>query len=353
MQLYLLILVQLFLALFVLPNSSFASSPKKVVYLPVIFHAHSQLYQTGLCLNAEETNYLEAAWWNEAVSKNQTVEDFFKKVIEAIKSKNRKYLAGISLIDEKSSKQNFDMQIQAYIELFDTKKIISVSKSYYLGDMYVFNVKYEKNGNLYFSPFAFLKDKGHDFKFLLAGSIDSRYSILRDWLVYSWEKKKDFYCSDEQVKLMTHKFNFDANFSEKKYGSLFFRKLDDKNGKALQKINDFFGADFSDLDKLKNKIFKTDAENFSAWISSASPHDKEIFSNTLKNLKPFFVIDADPLYVVYLNSENNIEVYYLIEDSEKLFWVNGRYITAIDKIFKQGMMFDEAKQKKPFLKLLK
>jgi hypothetical protein len=61
------------------------------------------------------------------------------------------------------------------------------------------------------------------------------------------------------------------------------------------------------------------------------------------------LIDASPLVVVYTRSAGGVQVvYFTVGGNNDLLWTNIARITDSDKLFKRGVLRDEAVADKPF-----
>jgi hypothetical protein len=91
------------------------------------------------------------------------------------------------------------------------------------------------------------------------------------------------------------------------------------------------------------------AKRTKQWYDSASVSDREIYKRRLADQRPFFLIDASPLVILYAKMpDNSLQVMYFISSHNELLWTNSSHITIADKVFKAGPLAKSALLEKPF-----
>lgn len=106
------------------------------------------------------------------------------------------------------------------------------------------------------------------------------------------------------------------------------------------------------MDEFIRHLDSEGAKRTKQWYDGANDSEREIYRRKLVQQRPFFLIDASPLLVVYAKMpDNTMQVMYFTNIGNNLRWTNSTHITIVDKVFKAGPLAKAALLEKPFSEL--
>ncbi len=344
-------------------NYAYAADGKSV-YLPIVFHSEAKDLLTGLCLGVKEYDYAENNWWSKPATGVQKPEESFKVMLAAIKSKNKQALHELSHPEFGRDPKQFDQQAQAYFQQFETIKISAIPVAYGFDGFFVFYVNMEFNNKQAFVPFLFAVDKDGVYKFLPYRIDYIGYSFVNDWFSSSWGRgsEKPEYCQTKDYKNSAYVYPLLsplAGFDFPDKSRVFLKSTDLKKKSGKNTVFKEIGAiiqKISTADVLKDGVGSVikymspeGGGRVKDWFAQAGNEEKSAYVNSLIKLDPYFIFDANPLYITYVSTPSGVRVmYFVASGNSKPYWVNASHVTDLDKLFKKGEFYDSSLKKPPF-----
>ncbi|WP_347986707.1 hypothetical protein [Methylomonas sp. AM2-LC] len=355
------------ISIFIYSANIVKASETHSVYLPLIFNSEVNTYKTSACLKVVEVAYPDGnRWWEQGSSITvNSPEDAFRNVISAILKKDKAELFKWSHSTLGHDTQEFDSQAAAYFAQFEKLQLVSASRSYrFDGLALVYVTAKLADGRLFSFPLSFAEDN-KVYKFLPYRSEIVSYRLVTEWLSVNTSGQADgfSYCDDKTIKNATYKVQLVPPTETSKtdpISELFLHgaSINLKNPqKGLEKdVVDLLArmkkADFAkpkELNGFLGNMTLEGANRLKEWLNTASIADKERYKNELFNVTPIFIFDASPLIVTYVKWGARVQtMYFTYNEKHKLVWTNSSHISLIDKVFKNGVLFDDAQLDKPF-----
>ncbi|OAI20178.1 hypothetical protein A1359_21350 [Methylomonas lenta] len=346
-----------------IPNYVYAMDGKSV-YLPIVFHSEAKDILTSLCLGVKEYDYVDNQWWSKPATGAQKPEESFKAVLTAIKAKNKQALYDLSHSEFGRDPKQFDQQAQAYFQQFETIKISSIPVAYGFDGFFVFYVNLEFNNQQAFVPFLFAVDKDGVYKFLPYRIDYIGYSFVNDWFSSSWGRGSETpeYCKTNDYKNSTYVYPLlsplaDFLFPDK--SRVLLKGTDLKKKSVKDSVFKEIGAiiqQISTADVLKDGVggvikymSPESGGRVKDWFAQVGNEEKIAYVNSLVKLDPYFIFDAQPLYITYVSTPSGVRVmYFVASGNSKPYWANASHVTDLDKLFKKGEFYDSSLKKPPF-----
>jgi hypothetical protein len=341
-----------------------AAQMSRTVYLPMTFHAEGRPLRTSACLQVIERAYPQSAWWNDLSGNATAAEHAFKAVVAAIKSRNRDALFNLSDPAQGRDPTRFDKQAGAFFEQFGALEMVAVPLAYEFDGLAVFFAKFRSGGRTFYAPLAFAYGADGKPGFLPYRTEQLTYFLVRDWFDAPWgpgSTDTASYCTDEEVKRTTFRVALAAvppvESKQAPPSYLLFSGTSlDAPGKPTGLAARIKSASAELKISLAGRpedvvkhMTPEGGNRLREWLATADESELRQYMSSITDRRPFFVIDASPLMVVYTKSSAGaINVMYFTTDGDELLWTNSSHITVSDKVFKRGPVYDSALSEKPF-----
>ena len=333
------------------------------VYLRVVFNAEGKLRPTSGCFNAIERVYSRSRWWSEAGAEPGSSEDAFYRVIKAFKAKDRDGLRNLSDPSSREPKV-FDAQADAFFQQFGALELSAIPRSIQVESLTVFLLTVVFQGHATSAPMVFRKGGNGQNWFLPDKSKSLAYSLARDWLdaMQQAEISDSLYCQQSAIAQATHRIPLgsDPAVPEKDKSFLYVKGVpanapavgqpDIRNSvdAALQTVKTALSSYQGTV--LLSPIANVGAKRLKDWWEKASATERSNYVQSVVSQRAVFVFDLSPLLVLYSQSENGIPrvMYFVPDQNNRLMWTNSSYGTTVDRIFKDGVLYDAARATPPF-----
>lgn len=347
---------------FTCPKFVFAEQIKdKLVYFPMTFYSEINPIKSSACLEVSERAYLTSKWWVTANGKLSGVELQLREVVDAMKKGDKDRLWDLSdRIDGHDTKE-FNDQASAFFQQIKMIEIVDVPKSYIFDGLIVFLAKLQAQDKFSYITLAFAAQTDGTYKFLPYDTKHISYLIFNGWVNAPWGINSDnpSYCDAKAISDASYKIPLGAfrNYGSPSFlyfnGSNFEANTNMINGdmklvtKTFDSINN---SNINDIEKFASFFTRDFGDSLKTWLKTAPQSEKDRFESQIKGQHPIFLINAKPLYIVYSKNALGLQVWYLISNGSNgnLVISNMSHLTISDNIFKAGLLFEEAKEDRPF-----
>ncbi|HEY0221088.1 MAG TPA: hypothetical protein VGC58_02585 [Candidatus Paceibacterota bacterium] len=339
-----------------------------VAYIPLVFSENGVDIKTSTCLQIREKPYTsDKSSWNTFKNEAEVgPEKDLVKVITAIQNKDSKLFKELShsvlgTDPEKSKKSE-----TSYFKQFENLQVEKVWGYQKLGNVLVFYLQLvSSKGNSGFLDIPFALEKTGEFGFLPyeSGSVDPE--LAKDWFNSDFGPGKTLtpsYCSPSLIKQMTHKVPLEAalnspaellllgnNLFERADGQSFASNILDQFTKmqkdlASGQMNEYFGGFTASAEKVNRDWF----------LQETSEVLKKQYVDNFINQKPFFIFNADPVFVLYslgkgVITTDNLHISYFVRNSDGQFKMTKEsFGSPFDNTFKSKMFIEAANLEIPF-----
>lgn len=344
-----------------------------VVEFPLVFPKERTEIKTSACLRVRERVYsADRAPWNSFVNEAQAEpESLLTKTIAAMQNNDIALLKELSHSRLGRDPLKFEEEASGYLRLFGDLQLGDVWGYYAFSDLLVFYFQVLAQSQPFFANFSFVREEMGSFGFLPYGTRSLTMQFVGDWFQSDWGPGKGqtpVYCRPSLLERMTHKVPLD-------------KRMDKRLDNAVRPLASppellFIGRNFTDAEMeegpysaLRDKIASTKdalkAERMSEyfdgftehgrkkvgdWFLAAQSEERQKYVDSILTHEPFYVINADPLFVVYSKTKSyGIQALYFVRDENSRFlWANAAYGTVYDSIFKGNGFIEAASGEKPF-----
>lgn len=324
-------------------------------FLPLIFGAESKAVKTTACIKIKENLYGNSKWWETQYAGGTSADIAFRKVITAIKRGDQQGLFQLSHSAEGRDSQQFDQQAKAYFKQLKISEIITVPVAYELEGLVAFYARIKIGGGFIYAPFLFLKESNGGYGFLPYRTHKIGFGLLDYWFNSTWGygvSENPEYCSSDQIDAANIKIELSSKPNDLPF-QLFVKgfstnvqKLGKNDKIEINKIELFFNKLKSvnsnkGLDLYRGYFSSKGFEKIQEWYLSLSSDEKKIVFPLFFDHTPIYVINANPIFIVYTKTAKGLDVIYLDDSGKKIVWVNSSHITIFDSLFKRGPVFDK------------
>lgn len=350
--------------LFGLASTVAAAQKSRTAYLPLAFHAEARTFRTKTCLQVTELTYPRTPWWENLPHDATAEERAFKAVLAAIRNRDREALFNLSDPAQGRDPKRFDEQAAAFFEQFKLVELGAVPLAYALDGMVVFFGEFRFKGRTFSAPLAFVYGDDGAPRFLPYRTEQLTFQLVEDWYNAAWgpgSTGTPQYCTDEEIKRATHRVQLASQPAPKQIRQpsslLFTGALLDTPGPLvglaarIKSTNDELKTALAGrMTELAKHMTPEGAGRLKTWLDSASERELDMYRSALANQRPFFVIDASPLTVVYTRSSaGSVNVMYFTPGANGvLLWTNSSHVTVSDRLFKRGAVYAAARSNTPF-----
>lgn len=352
--------------LLVMACGAASAQGSRTVYLPVTFQSEARPLRTSACLQVRERAHPQTAWWNAPAADATASERAFSAVVAAIKSRNRDALFNLSDPARGRDPERFGKQAAAFFEQFGVLELSAVPLSYEFDGLAVFFAKFRHEGRTFYAPLAFAYGADGKPGFLPYRTDELSYFLVRDWFDAPWgpgSTDAPSYCTSEEVKSAAFRVALTAPPADASKQAwtpsylLFSGAPLDAPGKPaalaarIKSASAELNASLAGkADDLIDHMTPEGGNRLKQWLASADENERRQYMSAIMDRRPFFVIDASPLLVVYTRSSaGTFNVMYFTPAADgRLLWTNSSHITVSDKLFKHGPVYDSVLSEKPF-----
>ena len=328
-------------------------------HLPLLFSQEGSYLKTSACIMVEQKKYAgsHASWNSFEKQAKQSPEAEFAETINAIKRMDSAVLKSLSHSQHGRDPKQFQEQAIAYFQQFGFLTLGNVHSHYRFADYTVFFLQLGLKEKASVASFSFAKDATGKYGFLPYGGRSITLSFLNQWLNSGWgpaKTKSPVYCGPTEIERATHKVALESAAESASELLLRGKRLTDKNvqhAKLLKTIAALNKAlDVNNMADYFKHFTPQGADKVSRWYANATTEDQNKYTESLLDQKPFFVFEADPLYIVYARTANSgVQALYFVQDQHGVFrWANAAYGSVVDSIFKSPRFISAASQAKPF-----
>lgn len=330
-------------------------SAASTVYLPMTFFTEAEKIETSACLEVEERVYPDDAWWRQTTSTSVESEQAFKKVISAIKSKNEEALYALSGAEQRSDRDGFNEQAQAFFEQFESVDIAAVPRSYQFDDTSVFFVRFRFKDRQFFVPMVFGYQEDGTYRFLPKRSQRVTYKLVRDWFMSSWGPSvaaEPMFCATETLEAATAQVSLSQTAQWHQSRLLLRGAPVDLPGKYANIVTRIMGLTeelksalgTGSIDQAITKMTLEGGGRLKDWYVSASEEERQRYAQFIAEQEPFYFFDASPVFIVYTRNPVGVVqvMYWTRTNDDEYLWTNSSHITVADDVFKKGPLFDAA-----------
>lgn len=362
-------IISIGLALLSLHSGTWAGEERDVE-LSLIFDQEGIEIKTSACIRVREKVYGAAGVpWPKFRAEAQTEpETLLTETFAAIQNKD---IVRMKELLHPQAIQEFQEQASAIFPIFEGLQLGDVWGYYRFADRLGFFFQVNPTGKPFFTDFAFVRDETGNFRFLGDMIRSLTLQSVSDWFQSDWGPAKirpPVYCTPSLLKRMTHKVRLDReldkrldheshpldspaellligrNFTDtdienQPYAALRDKILALKNALRADQLGEYFDG-FTERGR----------KRVEAWFLGAQEEERRKYVESFLAQEPFYVFNADPLFVVYTRTESSvIQVLYFVRDKNGQFrWANAAYATIYDTIFKSRRFAEAASEEKPF-----
>lgn len=341
------------------------------VYLPMIFHAETQVLRTNACLEVSERVYPQADWWERSSADFTRAEAAFQAVITAMKNKDRATLLRLSDPEQAKDSHDFDQQAAAYFEQLAAVEIVAVPRAYEFDGLVVFFVKFRVAGKTLFAPFVFTYEEQGSLGFMPSRTQKVTFRLTKDWFDSKWgpsSAQDPTYCTDQDIKRATYSVPLvplsGVGQQVRQSSQLFLMGAPVDTSGSLANVaarvrsaNDALKSALSpsSLDDFVKHLTPEGGNRLRKWFASASDKERQQYIEAFKEARPFFFFDASSVLVVYAKTPKGAvqAMYFVPSPGNELLWTNSSNSTVADQVFKQGPLYSSASKARPFSDLVK
>lgn len=356
----------LLLAGLALPVSA-AIPGEQSVAVPLVMSIEGSPVRTSACIPLIEKRYDPAAgnWAEFRRSAKRMPEIALVRTLDAIVHRNKSAFTAITHPALGRDPVEMPRQADIFMQQFENVQVTEV-KSYLKFDNYlVFVVGLEFDNRVMYSDFSYALDEHGDYRFLPYRSSDLGFRSVMAWVQSDWgwagmAGGTPQYCSEKEVASAGYRIPFDEADKYNRLapgllltgGTLGVSGMPDMRYVRLGQLIDQLklqlgGGNFHDY---VSGMTARGSNRIGTWLASASDEDRQQYIDSIVGQKPFFVLDANPFYVVYVDTQGHgvQSMYFLKEGGDGYKWANASYATQLDGIFKQEMVTRSAAQPAPF-----
>lgn len=341
----------------------------EVVWLPLIFSVDDgRKIKTSICMKVRQKLYSpdQAPWSRFKGAARGSPEAELVAVIAALENQDETRLYELSHPRLGRDPKLFERQVR----LMPVAKNIEIQIQKVLGylrfdDLMFFIVK--DTGSDY-RTFEFARQEGGEVGFLPYGTEGPAFSgvqkiastivfdlVLSDW--GSWKRATPVYCSEARNREATHRVVLADDPSSESAVELLL------TGRSLAASDDVApdAALRERISSLQEDLEARRLEEFlgglteggSAFVGSmlreATEEEVRRYADSIVTLEPFFVLDADPLFIVYARTaRHGVQgLYFLREEGDTFKWANSYSVMPLDGLL-IGTFTKAAKEDVPF-----
>jgi len=354
------------LVLFVLGLTTAGAQTNNTANLPITFPTVAEPIPTSACLQVIERRYPASVWWENVKDSDEAADRAFKQVVAALKRKDKDKDALLKLSDPDSLRdaKQFDQQATFLFQQFQVLEIAAVPLAYEFDGLVVFYPKFRMQGQVASFSLAFAHHQDGTFGYLPFRTKRLTFELVEEWFHAPWGPDKTdhpTYCFDDDIRRSTHRVSVSSSDGPQASwhpSSLMLRgapmdargpsaDLAAQVNKVLEQMKTSLNR--GAMDEFIKHLDADGARRTKQWYDSASDTERGIFKQRLADQRPFFLLEASPLIVVYAKMpDKSLQVMYLVSSRNDLLWTNSTHITGIDKLFKDGPLARAAQLEKPF-----
>lgn len=341
-----------------------ASAFERVVALPLIFPADSRDdLKISACLRVKENAYPteRAAWESFRAHVEPGPERAFADTLGAMLAKDHDRLRGQLATRLDANPQWFEKQASMFFTQLENLRLGDIWSRYEFDDLVAFFFELRKKNGSFPASFRFVREETGRFGFLPQGSRSLASQFVRTWFFSPWgpvNSRSPAYCSPELLARMTHKTLLQ---DPDRYAGSATEFLFSGGDPANERFAPLTGAISSLAHALASGRMEEYFDGMTAhgrkwaegWYVSAEDSERRRFvehNQRILEAMPVFVIDAEPVFVVYLRvTSSYIEaLYFLRQETGRFRWTNAGYATVADSVFKGRHFKDAASEESPF-----
>jgi len=250
-----------------------------------------------------------------------------------------------------------------FFQQFSVLRIKGIPLSVDIDSLALFFVTFDYQGKTSSAPLVFRRTTKGEVWFLPEGSRSLDYLLASDWfdsLSRDTDKADSYECKPAEIARATHRVPISTDpalaLEDRSYlyltgwsaGEASATELSKRIESTLRTLKASLKA--YDGASLLQSLEPVGAKRLKDWWATAGATERANYISTVVSQEPFFVLDLNPLLVLYSKSKDNVpRVMYLVRDQEgTLRWTNSYYGTTLDLIFKNGPLYDAAKSSPPF-----
>jgi len=339
---------------------SAAIQGERPVAVPLVISIEDQSIRTSACIPVIEKTYgsnKRPGWVEFKKSASHTPETALVRTIDAIKSKNKS--AFIKITHEELGRDPVKMtqQMGAYMQQFEVVQIGDVKGYLKFDNFLVFWVAVNFQGRSTFVDFAYALDDKGEYRFLPYRTSDLGFRAIMNWGRSKWGSTNETatgYCTQSELLDTTYAVPFDKADKYNMLAPKLMIRGASLASDSYQGINKHFDSLMASLRAEDYKAYvagmtQGGRQRIGDWLASASKEERQKYTDSILEQKPFFILDADPFYVVYVKTQSHgVQSFYMARDGGGFKWANASYATPMDRIFKQEMVVRSASQQQPF-----
>ena len=250
---------------------------------------------------------------------------------------------------------NYKDQAKAIIDQFSYLELLKIEHIFALKNTAAVILRLKKDDEQVLAPLFFDTNK-NNFLYLPCLSEDINRVLLRDL----FQGKEVHYCRQKLVQNATHKFPLSAQQNTKESDIYLLieghaikpQKRLASPWKSIEKVmSNLSKATRSpaDIPLLSTCMTPVGAAQLTNWWPTATAQEQSYYINQLRAQKAFFLFNADPLFILYTRSDNQIQTMYFTTHESQTLWTNSAHMTTADKIFKQGVFMSSAAEDPAFV----
>jgi len=365
---YLILVVTLLGLLGIEPTADSAESRVRTAYLKLVFNAEGKPEPTSGCFNVQEQRYEDARWWSKPeVTERHDVEHLLKKVVATFKNRDRVSLLQMSDPAFRDPKV-FDKQAEAFFQQFSVLTVKEIPRSIQINSLILFFLTFDYQGKVSSAPLVFRKASENEFLFLPERSTSLDYFLVSEWfdtLSRSADKADFYYCTSAEIGRASYRVPISSDpavaAEDRSYLYLAGSQLGETSPptELATRIESTLSTLKASLTAyggaaLLPTFGPLGAKRLKDWWATADTSERSNYISAVVTQKPFFVFDLSPLIVLYTKSDDKIPriMYFTPDEKGSLRWTNSSYGTTLDRIFKNGPLYDAAKLVPPFSSFL-
>lgn len=362
------LLVGLLMAVLGLSGGTSAAEEERVAALPLVFPVERTDVKVSACLRVREKTYGadRAPWPRFKHQARASPETALTQTIAAMLDKDESRFGELSHSRPPRDSEAYQKQVSGYFEIMERLKLGDVWGYHGFGDHLVFFMEVDSGGGPFFTRFAFEREETGRLGFLPEGSESLTYQFVAAWFDSAWgpaQGQSPAYCPPSLTARMTHKVRLeDAGRPGEPAPELAFMGRivtgTDADGEPYIALRDTISTLMTALrsgrpDDFFDGFTERGRTRVGDWYESAQETERRrYFEDVEKHLgqDPFFVIDAEPVFIVYTRpAASGIRALsFLRDESGRFRWANAAYATTIDALFKGRRFLAAASEEPPF-----
>jgi|SRR5215469_2442789 len=338
------------------------------VYLPMTFHAESQVLRTSACLEVSERVYSQTDWWERSSADFTRPEAAFQAVITAMKNKDRATLLRLSDPAQAKDSHDFDQQATAYFQQLAAVEIVAVPRAYEFDGLVVFFAKLRLGEKTLFAPFVFTYEEQGSLGFLPSRTQKVTFRLTKDWFDSKWgpsSAQDPTYCTDKDIKRANYSVSLVpvSGVGQQQSRLLLMGAPVDTSGNLsnvaarVRSANDALKSALSpsSFDDFVKHLTPEGGNRLKKWFASVGDNERQHYIEAFREAQPFFFFDASPVLVVFAKTPKGaVQVMYFVPSpGDELLWTDSSNSTVADQVFKQGPLYSSASKPRPFSDLVK